>query len=321
MLNRTAAALGRGSVALKARLQHDAHPPKAANAAMKSIVRRDTGESYNEFLANLAQASGIETPTTEELLAFDRRRKDKKTSNDDWHNPSDPDAKIAKMKDGRTHLAHKNEHVVDLETGAILAAEIHAADQGDTTTMMATLESAAHSLHARDEQVRMVLDRVERLVDLGLEGRLIGEQGEQTLGALVEGRLAQAEAKFRLALALLDGADQSASIDPAPILNNLAALYKEQGFYVYAEPLYRQALSLRRARFGRDVDRTVTVRVDQFHQHHPRPFEVIADRHQQDAFAYRSHAAPGRLRAGQGPLPSQPEGGHRGGAGRARIDR
>lgn len=118
-----------------------------ANAAMKSIVRRDTGESYNEFLANLAQASGIETPTTEELLAFDRRRKDKKTSNDDWHNPSDPDAKIAKMKDGRTHLAHKNEHVVDLETGAILAAEIHAADQGDTATMMATLESAAHSLH------------------------------------------------------------------------------------------------------------------------------------------------------------------------------
>lgn len=126
-----------------------------ANAAMRSIVRRDLGESYNEFLANLAQASGIATPTAEELLAFDRQRKDKKTSNEDWHNPSDPDAKIAKMKDGRTHLAHKNEHVVDLETGAILAAEIHPADQGDTTTMMGTLESAANSLHEvrNDEQV------------------------------------------------------------------------------------------------------------------------------------------------------------------------
>ena len=126
-----------------------------ANAALKSIVRRDNGESYNEFISGLAKASGIETPTAAQLAEFDRKRKDKSASNDDWFNPHDPDAKIAKMKDGRTHLAHKNEHVVDLETGAILAAEIHPADQGDTTTMLGTLESAAHSLHEvrNDERV------------------------------------------------------------------------------------------------------------------------------------------------------------------------
>jgi transposase len=83
-----------------------------ANAAMRSIVRRDTGESYEAFLTGLAQASGIETPTREDLARLDRKRK-KKTSNKDWTSPSDPDAKVTKMKDGRTHLAHKAEHAVD----------------------------------------------------------------------------------------------------------------------------------------------------------------------------------------------------------------
>jgi transposase len=126
-----------------------------ADAAMKSIVRRDTGETYGEFIAGLAKSSGIETPTAAELAAFDKKRKDKTVSNGDWHNPHDPDAKIAKLKDGRTHLAYKNEHVVDLETGAIVAVEIHAANQGDTTTMWGTLEKAAQSLHEvrHDEQV------------------------------------------------------------------------------------------------------------------------------------------------------------------------
>jgi len=86
-----------------------------ANAAMRSIVRRDTGESYQEFLTRLAAESGIKTPTREALARLDRRRK-KRTSNKDWENPSDPDAKITKMKDGRTHLAHKAEHAVDLDT-------------------------------------------------------------------------------------------------------------------------------------------------------------------------------------------------------------
>jgi len=117
-----------------------------ANAAMRSIVRRETGQSYREFLEDLAKASGIETPTAEDLAKFDRKRPGKKCSNDDWFNPHDPDAKIAKMKDGTTHLAHKPEHAVDLNTGAIVAPALHPADQGDTTTLMGTLERAGESL-------------------------------------------------------------------------------------------------------------------------------------------------------------------------------
>ncbi|HTF89701.1 MAG TPA: DDE transposase, partial [Planctomycetota bacterium] len=85
-----------------------------ANAAMRSIIRRDTGEGYQEFLTRLAKASGIETPTREDLAKLDRERA-KKGSNAEWEHPDDPDAKITKMKDGRTHLAHKAEHAVDLE--------------------------------------------------------------------------------------------------------------------------------------------------------------------------------------------------------------
>ena len=81
-----------------------------ANAAMRSIKRRDTEESYEAFVRRLAEASGIETPTRAELARFDRSRKNRKTSNKEWKSPQDPDAKIAKMKDGRTHLAHKAEH-------------------------------------------------------------------------------------------------------------------------------------------------------------------------------------------------------------------
>jgi transposase len=90
-----------------------------ANAAMRSIVRRETGESYHKFLTKLAKASGIETPTREDLAKLDRERP-KKGSNEEWEHPDDPDARITKMKDGRTHLAHKVEHAVDMETGAVL---------------------------------------------------------------------------------------------------------------------------------------------------------------------------------------------------------
>jgi len=118
-------------------------------------VRRDNGQSYREFLTELAKASGIATPTAEELAKFDRQRKDKSARNDDWFNPNDPEAKITKMKDGRTHFAYKNEHAVDLDTGAIVATEIHWANEGDTTTMWGTLEKAAESLQEvrDDEQV------------------------------------------------------------------------------------------------------------------------------------------------------------------------
>src|SRR5215813_12745729 len=112
-----------------------------ANAALRSIVRRDNGESYEEFLKGLALEAGIETPTREQLAQLDRKRK-KKMSNEEWTNPNDPDAKIAKMKDGSTHLAHKAEHAVDMETGAVVGVTLQAADQGDTETYVGTLTEA-----------------------------------------------------------------------------------------------------------------------------------------------------------------------------------
>jgi transposase len=139
-----------------------------ANAAMRSIVRNDTGASYDQFLAGLAQASGIETPTREDLAKIDRKRKNK-ASNDDWHNPHDPDAKIAKMKDGRTHLAHKQEHAVDMESGAILAVTIQEADEGDTTTWRETVEETYQNLNAVKEDAQAAehvhANAVEELVE------------------------------------------------------------------------------------------------------------------------------------------------------------
>src|SRR5215210_6706918 len=117
-----------------------------ANAAMRAIVRRETGEGYREMLVRMAEASGIETPTAEDLVRLDRRRKGKTLSNTEWESPTDPEARIAKLKDGRTHLACKPEHAVDLDTGAVVAAEMHPADRGDTATLPGTLESAARNL-------------------------------------------------------------------------------------------------------------------------------------------------------------------------------
>src|SRR5271168_5056274 len=116
-----------------------------ANAALRSIVRRDTGERYDEFLTRLAKESGIETPTREQLAKLDRKRP-KKGSNDDWTHPHDPDARITKMKDGRTHLAHKAEHAVDMETGAIVAVTLHGADLGDTATIPETVAEAGERI-------------------------------------------------------------------------------------------------------------------------------------------------------------------------------
>jgi len=118
-----------------------------ANAALRSIVRRDTSERYQDFLTKLAQASGIETPTRADLARVDRKRK-KKGANDDWTHPHDPDAKIMKMKDGRTHLAHKAEHAVDVETGAVVGVTVQDADEGDTTTSIETLIEAAEQVEA-----------------------------------------------------------------------------------------------------------------------------------------------------------------------------
>ncbi|MFT7461881.1 MAG: transposase [Pseudohongiellaceae bacterium] len=116
-----------------------------ANAAMRSIVRKDGGQSYDGFLDDLAKASGIETPTREDRAKVDKKRK-KKGSNDDWTHPRDPDARIAKMKDGRTHLAHKVEHATDLDTTAIVSVTVQAADLGDTHTVYETLSEASDHL-------------------------------------------------------------------------------------------------------------------------------------------------------------------------------
>ena len=112
-----------------------------ANAAMRSIRRRDDGRGYDEYLKDLAKAEGIEEPTREQAARLDRKRK-KKASNKDWMSPSDTSARIAKMKDGRTHLAHKAEHAVDLASGAVVAVTLQAADLGDTTTIGVTLQEA-----------------------------------------------------------------------------------------------------------------------------------------------------------------------------------
>lgn len=116
-----------------------------ANAAMRSIVRRSTGQSYEAFVTALAHAEGLIEPSREQLARFDRKRK-KRMSNKDWMHPQDPDSRIAKMKDGRTHLAHKAEHAVDLDTGALLAVRLPTADQGDTTTLRETFNEAQKRL-------------------------------------------------------------------------------------------------------------------------------------------------------------------------------
>jgi transposase len=133
-----------------------------ANAALRAIVRRDSGEGYRDMLKRLAAESGIATPTAEDLVRLDRKRRGKRLSNADWTSPTDPEARVAKLKDGRTRLAYKPEHAVDLDTGAIIAAEVHPADRGDAATLPETLEAAEANLAA---------------VDAGGPGRAGGGQG------------------------------------------------------------------------------------------------------------------------------------------------
>jgi transposase len=118
-----------------------------ANAAMKSIVRRDGGGTWKEYLTRLAKEAGIENPTADQLRQFDRKRNGKKTSNDDWQSPSDPDARITKMKDGTTGLAYKAEHAVDLETEIVVAADVKPADAADGETVKDTVVDAQGNLN------------------------------------------------------------------------------------------------------------------------------------------------------------------------------
>jgi transposase len=147
-----------------------------ANAALRSIVRRDSGETYQEFLTRLAHASGIETPTRADLARLDRTRP-KKGRNTDWRHPHDPDARITKMKDGRTHLAHKAEHAVDLETGAVVGVTVQGADQGDTTTIAETVTTAAEDLEA----VAAATDGVTAVID-----EVVADKGYHSNQVLVD---------------------------------------------------------------------------------------------------------------------------------------
>ena len=147
-----------------------------ANAAMRSIVRRDDGSSYDEFLTRLAHESGIETPSREDLARIDRRRK-KKGSNEEWVSPNDADARIAKMKDGTTHLAHKAEHAVDMETGAVIAVTVQAADLGDTTTIKETLaETADNVAHLIEREAEKAPD-AEPQVSLNALTEIVADKG------------------------------------------------------------------------------------------------------------------------------------------------
>jgi transposase len=149
-----------------------------ANAAMRSIIRRDNGASYEEFLTELAKQSGIVTPSREDLARIDRKRK-KKASNEEWMSPSDPDARIAKMKDGTTHLAHKAEHAIDMETGAVIAVTLQPADQGDTTTIKETLaETAENVAHLIEREAEKAPDG-EPQVSLSPLAEIVADKGYQ----------------------------------------------------------------------------------------------------------------------------------------------
>jgi len=119
-----------------------------ANAAMKSIERKDTGENWKAYLTRLAKEEGIENPTDEDLRRFDKKRPDKKVSNEDWQSKTDPDSRIAKMKDGTTHLAYKAEHVVDLGSDMVLSATITPANDGDAETLCESVAQAQLNMQA-----------------------------------------------------------------------------------------------------------------------------------------------------------------------------
>jgi hypothetical protein len=119
-----------------------------ANAAMKSMVHRVSEKNWRIFLKQLAKEAGIENPTDEDLRRLDRQRKGKKVSNKEWKSPTDPDSRIARMKDGTTRFAYKAEHMVDVDSGVVVAAEIVHADDPDTDTVLVTATAARENLEA-----------------------------------------------------------------------------------------------------------------------------------------------------------------------------
>ena len=155
-----------------------------ANAALRSIVRRDNGAGYDEHVAQLMQTEGIEEPTPAQRQRFDRKRK-KSLSNRDWVNPHDREARITKMKDGRTHLAYKAEHAVDLETGAVVALTVQPADRGDTASMTNTLAEAGSTVTELAGQTAQAdaVGPVETVSEVGVE-RVVADKGYHSKQAL-----------------------------------------------------------------------------------------------------------------------------------------
>jgi len=154
-----------------------------ANAALRSIVRREDGTSYRDYLESLAKASGIKTPTRADLAKLDKKRP-KKGSNDDWKHPHDPDAKIVKLKDGRTHLAHKAEHAVDMQTGAVLAVTVQDATLGDPATMKQTMVATVSNVREvhRDRRCKHGLSKralTEWVADKGYHSNATMEMAQE----------------------------------------------------------------------------------------------------------------------------------------------
>ncbi len=148
-----------------------------ANAAMKSIVRKDTGEDYKEYVRGLAEAEGIEDPSDEDVRGFDKKRKGKKVSNKDWKSSTDPSSRVTKMKDGRTHLAYKAENTVDLDTDIVLDAEIYHADRGDTDTLTESVVQAQKNLTACQSEAEIrevVADKGYHSIELLQELEVLG---------------------------------------------------------------------------------------------------------------------------------------------------
>lgn len=150
-----------------------------ANAAMKSIVRRDTGEEWRDYVARLMKEEGVvapdHTPTDEEVRNYDKKRKDKKVSNEEWVSETDPAARIARMKDGTTHLAYKAENVVDLDSSLIMAAEVYDGDRAD----VATLEDSLHAAQTNQREAGSDVVITDVAADKGYHSA-------ETLGTIAE---------------------------------------------------------------------------------------------------------------------------------------
>ena len=134
-----------------------------ANASLSGLVQRNTEKSYWDYVKELAKEAGVDPDDPAAVARFDRKREGRKTSNKEWYNPHDPDAKVGRTKDGACDMIHKPEHIVDLESGAVIAAEVRFGDAGDTEDLSTRILEAVElveEIHGQDhvEGASRVLD-------------------------------------------------------------------------------------------------------------------------------------------------------------------